>query len=355
MAQSTRPFLLILSLAVSVLSLAAARSLDIYFIDVEGGQATLIVTPDGQSLLVDAGFAGAGFNDTTTSRGRDLGRILAAARDAGVTRIDFLLITHFHGDHDGGVPDLARQIPIRTFIDHGNVPQEAEETSRGTLQAFADYVAARARGKHIEPKPGDRLSLKGVDVRIVSSAGSTLSRPLAGAGAPTAACDASPQRPPQEPHENPRSTGFRLQFGEFKFLDVGDLTGPPLYSLVCPTDLVGPVDVYLVSHHGGTDAADPVTVGGFEPRVAILNNGSTKGGAPDMFTTLRAVTGVVDVWQLHRSLNPGAQNFADDRIANLDETTAHWIKLTAERDGSFSITNGRTGSVMRYPPRGGRE
>lgn len=347
---------------VTSLAWGAARTLDIYFIDVEGGQSTLVVTPDGESLLVDAGFAGDGTfrsKPGDPSRARDAQRIVAAARDAGVTRIDYLLITHFHADHDGGVAELAQLLPIGTFIDHGGVLPGAEERVAGTQDALAAYAAVRAKGRHLEPKPGDRLPLKGATAIVVSSAGSTVRQPLAGssrrgargaeveAGAVNAAC--GPKAPPaQEPTENPRSTGFRLQFGRFRFLDLGDLTGEPLFALACPRNLVGPVDVYLVAHHGGPDAADPATFAAFKPRIAVVNNGATKGGAPELLAALHKVPALEDVWQLHRSTNDGAQNVANDRIANLDETTANWIKVRASDDGSFVVTNSRTSQSKTY-------
>src|SRR5438046_2357786 len=233
----------LLVIATCVTTVHAAKTLDIYFIDVEGGQSTLIITPAGQSLLVDTGFAANGFNDTSTNRGRDPRRIVAAARSAGIKRIDFLLITHFHADHDGGVVDLATQIPIDTFIDHGDVPAEAEQSVNGTLDAFNAYAAVRARGHHLEPKPGDRLPLKGVEAFVVSSAGERLAKAINGAGLLNASCGAS-EIPAQEMNENPRSTGFLLRFGRFRFLDVGDLSGKPLFALFCPNDLVGPVAAY---------------------------------------------------------------------------------------------------------------
>jgi len=329
---------------------AAGRTLDIYFIDVEGGQSTLIVTPAGESLLVDTGFPGDGTFQSRAGdprQARDAQRIAAAAREAGVKRIDFLLITHFHADHDGGVVELSQLLPIRAFIDHGGVLPEAERTSAGTLDVFAAYAEVRAKGRHLEPAPGDRLPLKGVNAVVVSAAASTLRQPLPGAGAPNPVCGPA-ALPPQEPHENPRSTGFRLEFGRFRFLDLGDLTGAPLFALACPRDLVGPADVYLVAHHGGADAADPATLAAFKPRVAVVNNGATKGGAPVLFTALHHASEIEDVWQLHRSTNAGASNFDDDRIANLDATTAHWIKVSASEDGSFVVTNARTGQSKRY-------
>jgi competence protein ComEC len=327
----------------------AAKTLDIYFIDVEGGQATLIVTPVGESLLVDTGFPGSGGRFESLPgdphAARDAQRIVAAAKDAGIARIDYLLVTHFHADHVGGVVELAQLMPIDTFIDHGSALPAAESVA-GTLAAVDRYAAVRAKGRHIEPKVGDRLPLKDVDAIVVSSAGTTIARPLAGAGRRNAACGAAAPEA-QEKNENPRSTGIRLQYGRFRFLDVGDLSGPPLFALVCPDDLVGPVDVYLVAHHGGPDAADPATFAAFAPRVAVLNNGAVKGGGPATFATLHRTTNV-DVWQLHRSTNAGAVNYADDRIANLDDRTAHWIKVSANDDGSFRVVNGRTGAGRSY-------
>ena len=341
------------ALAAMVAHGAAAKTLDIYFIDVEGGQSTLLVTPAGQTLLIDAGFPGSGTFESKPGNprdARDARRITAAARDAGITHIDYLLITHFHADHDGGVVELAQSMPIRTFVDHGSVVPEAEQNVPGTLDAFNVYAAIRAKGRHLEPKPGDRLPLKGIDAIVVSSARSTIVEPLAGAGGHNPVCALS-ARGASEPHENPRSTGICLQFGKFRFLDVGDLTGGPLFALACPNDLIGPVDVYVVAHHGGADAADPATFAAFKPRVALLNNGATKGGEPEMFARLRQNQSVEDVWQMHRSEAAGGDNFADDRIANLDERTAHWIKLRANDDGSFRVMNGRTGVWKTYGAR----
>ncbi len=333
-----------------VANAATEKILKIYFIDVEGGQSTLLVTPDRHSLLIDTGFAGdgAGFRPGDPHRARDANRILAAARDAGITQIDYLLITHFHPDHDGGVTELSQLMPIKLFVDHGVPSDEAENSSAETKQAFKAYSAVRSTGEHLQPGPGDRLPLKDLDVVVVSSAGSTLTEPLPHAGAINAAC---PDHgiPSRDPHENPRSTGIVVRYGRFRFLDVGDLTGQPLFGLVCPKNMIGPVDVYLVAHHGGADAAGAETFAAFQPQVAIMNNGMTKGGAPATFQVLHHVAGLEDVWQLHASADAGGGNFPARYIANLDESTAHWIEILAHEDGSFRVHNSRTGEWKEYP------
>jgi len=314
--------------------LSAAGPLDIYFIDVEGGQSTLVVTPAGESLLVDTGYAG--------NSGRDANRIATAARTAGLKQIDYLLLTHFHGDHAGGVAELARVLPIRAFVDHDTIVPNDESTA----PVFRAYAPIRSLGKHIVARPGDRLPLKGVDVQIVSSDTRTIAKAVEGGGQPNPDCP-SVAPAPAEAIENPRSTGIHLRFGRFTFIDLGDLSGQPLYSLFCPSNLLGKADLYLVPHHGGADVVYPATFA-VKPRVAILNNGEKKGGSRDAFANLRKVSGLEDVWQLHKSLAEGARNFADDRVVNLDETTGHWLKVSARDDGSFSVTNGRTGATKTY-------
>src|SRR5215472_2133472 len=299
---------------------AAAPGLRIYFIDVEGGQSTLVVTPAGHTLLIDTGWAGdgSGFRVGDPHQARDANRILAAARDAGVGRIDYLLITHFHVDHDGGVSELAQLMPIGVFIDHGSPSEQAEKTSVETRDGFAAYAKVRSRAAgHIEPAPGDRLPLADVEAIVVSSAGATLAGPLPGAGEINAVCH-DQAGAPGDPYENPRSTGVVIRYGAFRFLDVGDLSGEPLFRLACPKSLIGPVDVYLVAHHGGPDVGDPAIFAALRPRAAIMNNGVTKGGARSTYEALHRVPGLEGVWQLHLSVEAGDSNFAPPYVANLD-------------------------------------
>jgi competence protein ComEC len=338
---------LILQFIVLLAGTVSARDLEIFFIDVEGGQSTLIVTPAGESLLIDAGYGprvGRGGGDPTVT-GRDSERILTAARAAGIHRIDYLLITHFHNDHVGGVPELAAKIPIIRFLDYGS----PLGTDRMATNGFRAYEPIRDQHEHFEPHPGDRLPLKGLDVDIVSSSGVLLSSPLSGAGQPTAGCD-SLENHVEDGTENFRSIGMRLQMGEFRFVDLGDLSGNTLGQLVCPVNLVGKASVYLVAHHGNYDSNVPALVQALGPQAAIMNNSAFKGGDPNAFATLQNQPGM-DLWQLHASRNEHAQNSPDDYIANVDEgVTSYWIKLTAKSDGSFELTNGRTGFVKRYRP-----
>jgi len=347
----------VLSLATLMLSTGVARGaapdpLDIYFIDVEGGQSTLIVTPEKHSLLIDTGWAGqgTGFAPGDPHQARDANRIVAAAQDAGIARIDFLLITHFHPDHDGGVAELAKLMPIGTFIDHERPSRWAVATGPDIKPAFDAYKSARKGHIHIVPKPGDQLPIPGIQATVVSSAGAILTMPLPGAGGQSPLC-ATRGIAAADPFENPRSTGVVLQFGRFRFLDLGDLSGKPLFGLACPRSLVGPVDAYLVAHHGGADAADPAIFAAFSPVVAILNNGVNKGGSAATFQSLHHVAGLKGVWQLHASSTAGTDNFPTPFIANLDDEKSYWIKLEAQPDGSFRIYNARTAQWKSYPSR----
>lgn len=337
-----RLFAAALALGLAVSGLSAAATLDIYFIDVEGGQSTLIVNPSGQSLLIDTGYP--------SPVNRDPDRIMAAAHDAHLTRIDYLLITHLHEDHNGGAAELSRRLPIGMFIDYGT----PVETGKDVVDAFALYEQARTHGRHLIPGPGDRLPLDGMDVEVVSAAGATITKPLSGGGQPNPACAAYQPRPRDITAENPRSIGVRLTFGAFRFLDLGDLGWNKLGDLVCPDNLIGKVDAYLVAHHANGDSNVPALLAALRPRAAFADNGAYKGGTPNALKTLHEMVGTEDVWQLHRSEIDGAENSPEKFIANLDfdeKDQAAWIKLRATPDGQFTVINGRTGWSRRYEPR----
>jgi beta-lactamase superfamily II metal-dependent hydrolase len=330
-----------LALAASLLAGPAAQTakpMDVYFIDVEGGQATLVVSPSGESMLIDTGYPG---NDD-----RDANRILSVVKQAGLTRLDYLLVTHYHNDHVGNAPALAARIPIGTFVDHG----ESVETDDTAKALYASYARVRAMGKHVLVKPGDALQLRDLDVTIVTAAGERLARPLSEPAAPNALCAGFKAKAP-DPSENARSVGSVIAFGRFRMIDLGDLTWNKEQELVCPNNLLGTVDVYLTTHHGLDQSNAPVIVHALRPRVVIMNNGPKKGGEREAMQTVRSSPGLKDFWQLHASLNAPDANMPAAMIANLDESTAHYIKLSAQRDGSFTVTNGRTNETRRYPAR----
>jgi beta-lactamase superfamily II metal-dependent hydrolase len=317
-----------------------SKELTIYFIDVEGGQSTLMITPAGQSVLIDAGYAGRG--------DRDLDRVLQATRDAGVDRIDYLLITHFHPDHVGGVAALSARIPITTFIDYGSPLGTPWGADMMAARSFPPYESVRDEDHHLQPRPGDHLPFQGIEATVVSAGGQVIGEPLPGAGGANAACD-HVNRDAPDGTENYRSLGVLFRFDRFSFLDIGDLSGDALLGLVCPRSLVGPVSVYLIAHHGNYDTSVPAAYSALRPRVAIMNNGPTKGGAPAAFSVARASAGLEDLWQLHLSRDLDAANSASDLVANVDDgSDGHWLKLTASPDGSFTILNGRTGVAKTY-------
>jgi competence protein ComEC len=354
-------------LALLMIGVCAAQSLSVYVIDVEGGNATLFVTPSRESLLIDTGNAGA-------AAVRDAGRIMDAVKDAGLTQIDHLIITHWHGDHFGGLAELAAKIPIKEFIDHGpNVqPGEAADTF---LQKT--YAPLAAKAKHTVAKPGDKIAMAGVDVRVVTSAGQTIKTPLPGAGGANPYC--ATFKAGDNNAEDPQSVGVHVTFGRFRTVHLGDLTKNKEFELMCPNNRLGTVDVLLGLHHGQSSSNSEVMVHALHPRVAIMNDGTRKGGEPDVMKTVHSSPGLEDLWQLHFSILSGQEytvpgmfiaNTIDDQQpamaiapvplpqpgpgvppAPVHNGTAYWIKLSAQQDGSFTVTNARNGFSKMYQVR----
>jgi competence protein ComEC len=330
-------FLLLLTFSAVWLN-AAANDLTVYFIDVEGGQSTLFVTPSGQSVLIDTGFPG--------NNGRDANRIAAAAKAAGIRQIDYLLVTHYHGDHVGGVPAIAALLPIRNFVDHG---ETVEHTPAGQ-KLYDDYLKEVAKGNHIVVKPGDTLPIQGLEWTIVSAAGKVVDKALPGAGKPNPFCDAFKPKD-ADPTENAQSTGSRIIFGRFRAVDLGDLTWNKEHDLMCPVNKVGEVDIYVVSHHGQDISGSAALVHALHPKVAIMDNGEKKGGTVEAWDTIHASPGIVDIWQSHFSAAGGKDhNTGEKMIANMtsDSDAGNYLKLTAHADGHFEVTNPRTGYTRKY-------
>ena len=349
-------------------STALPKTLDIYISDTEGGKGTLFVSPSGETVLIDTGNPG----------DRDVGRIMDMVSAAGVTKIDYLISTHYHTDHIGGLTEIVKRIPVAHFMDHGaNV--EVPEAIAGFRAAYEEMYK---RAKHTVLKAGDRVPVAGLDWRIVTSGGEAIRTPLPGAGKSGAQQCAQFQRKPDPatPDDNAQSVGSVITYGQFRALDLGDLLWNNEFDLVCPRNLIGTIDLYLVTHHGLDRSGSPTLVHSVLPRVAVMQNGTRKGGAPTAFQTLRQSPGLEDIWTSHWSYAAGLEhNSPGVFIANTEDMTtiasvinppapsapgtpggargnpAHTpsypIKISAQRNGSFTVTNLRNGFSKTYTKR----
>lgn len=341
--------------AVALLGAMAAAQTDsqatteIYFIDTEGGQATLIISPTNgilgtkEALLLDAG--------NLNPPGRDADRIVAAMKDAGVERVDTLVVSHYHGDHVGGVAALVDKVPVRRVLDPGAfVPEQNGNREAGYLS----YLPVRQHAHVTIPKPGTKIPVAGLDVHVVSSAGDLITAPLPGVRR-SARCSSAERRAQDNTPNNYESIGVLVEFGRFRYLDLADLTWNQEMELVCPANLLGTVAVYRTSRHGTDWAGAQALVHAVRPRVAVMNNNPTKGGTPGTFQIVKSSSGLEDFWQLHYSDNVGKEvNSAEPFIANFTSAGdgGHYIKLTARSDGSFTMRNGRNGFTKEYRPQG---
>jgi beta-lactamase superfamily II metal-dependent hydrolase len=356
----------------------STKPLEIYVVDTEGGKADLWVTPSGQTLLIDTGNPGE----------RDTDRIVQVMAAAGVKKIDYLLLTHYHSDHVGGLQELVKRIPpISHFFDHGPTVEDGvnghqPEMVPGFQVAYAEIYS---KAQHTVLKPGDRIPIPGLDWRIVSSAGKVIKTALPGGGNPNPACaQAHRTFDPHDP-DNGQSVGSVIAFGRFRAIDLGDLTSDIEYDLMCPDNPIGTVDMYFVSNHGSNNASSPEFVHAIQPRVVILQNGPRKGGDVETFQTLYSSPRIEDIWQLHWGYAAGVKyNSPGIFIANIDDpaiiakvlTTplhpsgmrraplsaasraerakaaahipAYWIKISVQTDGTFTVSNSRNGYSKTY-------
>jgi competence protein ComEC len=327
---------LVVALAIRAVAAPPAGTLDIYWIDVEGGASTLIVTPQGQSVLMDTGFGG--FGDRDASRIEHV-----VSREAGLKRLDYVLISHFHADHVGGLAALSKRLDIGAFIDHG------DSTETGTA-ALLDQYRAIAGTRRRTVKPGDRLPLTGVELVIVAAHSQVLPSPLADSGS-NPLC-ASFKAQPEDPGENGKSLGYLLRAGTFEFVNLGDLSWNFQHRLACPVNLLGTVDLFQVTHHGVRDDVLPQQMWAMAPTVAVMNNGPTKGAGAVAVQTVLQSPGLQDLWSLHRAVNNDAAHNAQERLtANLGESdgcAGAWIRARVDPAGAYTLSNSRNGYSKTY-------
>lgn len=336
-----------LLLLLCVAALGAAKTLSIYFIDTEGGQATLLVSPSGQSLLIDVGFAGLDTTHPDQAAGRDADRIVAAAKLAKLNHIDAVLITHHHGDHEGGALHLTERMPVRVFYDHGPSVEPS---------GYAEgYAAAFAKSVHKVVAAGDKIPIKGLDITVISAAG----KPIVRSGEPNQYCEglvpAQEAAPGARGSEDPQSVATLVQFGKFRFANFGDGRGNRPLELLCPNNLIGKLDVLETPGHGGTPPLKAFAA--TTPRIAVADNGARKGGGPDTLKGYQALPGLEDFWLLHFNIPGGdAGNPPAQFIANLDEQNCpgNYLKLSAEENGSFTVYNSRTNDTKTYAAKSGK-
>jgi beta-lactamase superfamily II metal-dependent hydrolase len=299
----------------------SSKGLQVYVIDTEGGKSALWITPSGQTVLIDSGNPG----------GRDTDRLMEAIKDAGVTKIDYLVTTHYHVDHVGGMQELAKRIPIGTFVDHGATVEEREQVANFQ----ASYKELYDKAKHLVVKPGDKLPLTGIDWLIVTAAGEVLKKPLPGAGKPNPECASFQPKDITTDPENAQSVGSLVTFGQFRSIDLADLLWNKEHDLMCPNNPIGTIDLLMVSHHGTDPSNSPQLIHALAPRVAVMQNGTRKGAGTQTMPTLRTSPGLEDIWQLHWGYGAGIeQNSAGVFIANVDD-------------------NQTIANVLTAPPRGG--
>ena len=365
------------ALAAVFASAQIRNTLDIYLVDVEGGNATLFVTPSGQSLLMDSG--------NVNGAARDAERIAAAAKAAGLTQIDHLLTTHWHGDHFGGMTELVKLIPIKDFMDHGpNAlwPGLGADLN-GVKFAQEVYPTLYAKGTHTVVKVGDKLPLQDIDMRAIASNGEFLKTPIRGGGQTNPYCDANYRPATDANREDGFSIALYIGYGQFRAVQPGDLLQNQEMAMMCPKNPIGTVDVLLGYHHGQAVSNSRALVHALRPRVGIVNGGTRKGGEPAMMMVANSSPGLEDLWQLHASLFSGQEytqpgmfiaNVADAALAAMTVAPmtppappapggppvppapahngqAYWIKVSAQSDGSFTVTNTRNNFSKTYAPR----
>jgi len=341
----------------------ASGALKIIFFDADGGAATLFVTPDGHSLLIDGGYP-AGLPVLAKGAAAQppmAQRIIAKARALGLSRIDVLIVSHYHGDHLGGVLELIGKFPIGQFVDHGENsewpapgeigtdihPSRALSTSRG----YSAYLSAIEGKPRMVAKPADKLRLGDLTVDVVASDRAVLPAPLPGAGEPTPGCAETPNKPVTGGEEDAHAIGIVATFGKARILFLTDITWDVEQQLVCPINRLGAVDLMIVSHHGVDSSNSPTLLSAARPRVAVINNGSEKGADEVVLYRLRAFMPAAGIWQIHSATRSPWADVDSSRIANLagGVDAGYALEALVDHNGAVTVVNDRTRASVRYP------
>jgi len=342
---------------------AAEAPLRIISIDVEGGSATLYVTPQGHSMLIDTGWPG------TMGSGQDPNgkaptpltsaqRIVAAAKAAGLTKLDYVVVTHYHVDHAGGINDLVKLFPVGMFIDHGPnretpIPgRPARELAYRPELFYPKYLAAVAGKPRRIMHAGETLKIDGLVITAIDSDGERIPKPLPAGRKQNPYCAKQTENTAYNGgEENRRSLGFLMTWGKARILSLADTTWNMENTLVCPVDRIGPVDLMFVDNHGSTESNSPTLIDTVEPIVMIIPNGPRKGGDPETFDTVMASPRIKGIWQVHYALHSSAQeNAPEDQIANLAGVpdAINPLKIDVDKDGTIIVTNPRNGVSKKY-------
>jgi competence protein ComEC len=345
----------------------SSKDLKIRVVDVEGGAATLFLTPEGKSMLIDTGWP-PGFvfpkpkpgeppppPETTSSADR----IAAAAAAMGITKLDYLVMTHYHGDHLGGLESVLAKLPADTFVDHGPNRQPARPAASGrppskmdSNRLYEEWVAAYQGHHHISARPGQSLKIGSLRLTFVASDGKVLSTPLPGAGEPNPLCmHVKPKDATSG--EDVASLGMLMTFGKTRILDLGDLTWDKELELVCPVNKIGKVDVYFVPGHGN-DLSNIAPDAAFDPLVALLQNGPRKGGDADVVREVGSFPELEGFWRLHASVAYPDLDGDPHYITNVTDRpdAAYPLVLDIAKDGKITVTNPRNGFSKTYQARG---
>jgi beta-lactamase superfamily II metal-dependent hydrolase len=338
-------FLSVLTVLLSWVLPAASKTFDMYVIDTEGGKSLLLVSPSGESMLIDSGFPG--------SDDRDAKRIAEAVKAANLKQVDHMVTSHYDGDHVANITATAARVSIKTFYDHGDAAVKDPRTTE-SVQA---YLALAAKAKRVVVKPGDKIPFKGIDVLVLTAAGKHITTPVKGGGAPNPYCkDTQPMkwtRTDEDNSENGNAVGLLFTYGKFRMVDLADLTWNREIELMCPNNPIGSVDLFMVSHHGNDISNSPALVDGLHWRVALMNNGANKIGAPSVLKRLREAPGMQALYLSHYSVNGAAENPPEEFIANIvrdwkDPQDGKLLKVSVDQNANITVTNGRTNVSKTY-------